>query len=200
MVLVTDAGALGIVGIQQKGNTDAPLFPLLGRDAPPIETARSAARAELVHAEEYGFWALAAGKLQHWRLGLDRRVGPKLTPAWNSSVTIGSPVHASQVSQDRSTLYLVTQTDSPAGHWATAVDARTGRERWRRPLGLTCQGDPVALGDAVVTIDPSGALWRIRCRDGAGIGVDAGRHSSLSRKSEIYPVRRPCFARPTAGK
>jgi outer membrane protein assembly factor BamB len=54
----------------------------------------------------------------------------------------------------------VTQTDSPAGHWATAVDARTGRERWRRPLGITCQGDPVALGDAVVTIDPSGALWR----------------------------------------
>jgi outer membrane protein assembly factor BamB len=160
MVLVTDAGALGIVGIQQKGNTDAPLFPLLGRDAPPIETARSATRAELVHAEEYGFWALAAGKLQHWRLGLDRRVGPKLTPAWNSSLTIGSPVHASQVSRDRSTLYLVTQTDSPAGHWATAVDARTGRERWRRSLGLTCQGDPIELGGAVVTVDPSGALWR----------------------------------------
>jgi hypothetical protein len=160
LVIVTDAGALGLVGIQQKGNTDAPVFPLLGREAPPAETARAASRAELVHAEEYGFWALAAGRLQHWRLGLDRRLGPKLTPAWSSSLAIGSPLHASQVSRDRSTLYLVTQSDSPAGYWATAVDARTGREQWRRPLGMTCRGDPIELGGAVLAVDPSGAIYR----------------------------------------
>jgi hypothetical protein len=40
------------------------------------------------------------------------------------------------------------------------VDARTGREQWRRPLGLTCQGDPIELGDAVVTVDPAGAIYK----------------------------------------
>lgn len=159
IAMVTDAGMLGLIGIQQKNNADPPIFPLLGRDAPPVATPSSPARSELVHAEEYGFWALVAGRLQHWRLGLDRRVGPKLTPAWRSSLALGSPVHASQVSRDRNTLFLVTQTDSPAGHWGTAVDAKTGRLVWQRPLGLTCLGDPVALGAGVIAIDPSGSAY-----------------------------------------
>jgi outer membrane protein assembly factor BamB len=160
LVLATDAGALGLIGIQQRDNTDAPLFSLLGQDAPPIAPSRSPARAELVHAEEHGFWALAAGRLQHFRLGLDRRTGPKLTPAWNSALALGSPLHASQVSRDRSTLFLVTQTDSPAGHWATAVDARTGRELWRRSLGLTNQGDPIEMGGKLLALDTTGTLYQ----------------------------------------
>lgn len=159
MALVTDNGVLGLIGIQQKNNADPPIFPLLGRDAPPVATPSSPARSELVHAEEYGFWALVAGRLQHWRLGLDRRVGPKLTPTWRSSLALGSPVHASQVSRDRATLFLVTQTDSPTGHWVTAVDARTGRLVWQRPLGLTCLGDPIALGAGVVALDPAGSAY-----------------------------------------
>ena len=159
LALVTDAGVLGLIGIHQKNNVDPPIFPLLGRDAPPVTTPQAPARAELVHAEENGFWALVGGRLQHWRLGLDRRVGPKLTPAWRSSVALGSPIHASQISRDRKTHFLVTQTDVPAGHWATAVDARTGRLIWQRPLGLTCQGDPAPLGGGVLAMDPSGAAY-----------------------------------------
>lgn len=176
LVLVTDAGSLGLIGIQQKDNTDSPVFPLLGRDASPIETSRATARAELVHAEDHGFWALAAGKLQHWRLGLDRRLGPKLTPAWNSSLPLGSPMHASHVSRDRQSLFLTTQTESPAGYWATAVDARTGREHWRRPLGLSVQSDPFELGTAVVVLDPTGALFRFEHETAVnGAWVPSGR-------------------------
>lgn len=159
IAMVTDAGILGLIGIQQKNNADPPIFPLLGRDAPPVATPSTPARSELVHAEEYGFWALVAGRLQHWRLGLDRRVGPKLTPSWRSSLALGSPVHASQVSRDRNTLFLATQTDAPTGHWATAVDAKTGRLVWQRPLGLTCLGDPIALGAGVIAIDPTGSAY-----------------------------------------
>jgi hypothetical protein len=118
------------------------------------------ARAQLVHAEEYGFWVLADGALRHWRLGLNRREGRTLAPAWGQGVPLGAPLHAAQVSADRRTLYLVTQTDSPPACRATAVDARSGDVVWQRPLGLAPQGDPVRLGNAVVVLDQSGALYR----------------------------------------
>jgi outer membrane protein assembly factor BamB len=185
LALVTDAGALGLFGIRQAGTADPALFPLLGRDEKsqipnpksqiPNKEASSRvwdlgfgiwdfpqrpARAQLVHAEEYGFWVLAGNVLQHWRLGLHRREGLRLTPAWGPGVRLGAPLHAAQVSADRSTLYLVTQTDSPPAYRATAVDARTGRVRWQRPLGLTPQGDPVVLGGSVLVLDSAGGLYR----------------------------------------
>jgi outer membrane protein assembly factor BamB len=162
IALVTDAGALGLFGIRQAGNPyDVPLFPLLGFDPPAAEAARQPLRAQLVHAEEYGFWVLAGGVLQHWRLGLDRAKGRILAPVWGEGVPLGSPLHASQVSADRSTLYLVTQTAAPSTSLATAVDARTGRVQWQIPLGLSCQGDPLRLGSSsVFALDPNGAVYR----------------------------------------
>jgi outer membrane protein assembly factor BamB len=161
IALVTDAGALGLFGIRQKGNEyDAPLFPLLGFDPPAAEGARQPLRAQLVHAEEYGFWVLAGGALQHWRLGLDRAKGRILAPVWGAGVPLGSPLHATQVSADRSTLYLVTQTEVPSTSLATAVDARTGRVQWQRPLGLSSHGDPLRIGDALLVMAPNAAVYR----------------------------------------
>jgi outer membrane protein assembly factor BamB len=160
LALATDAGALGLFGIRQAGNDDPPLFPLLGQDLPPAGAARRPARAQLVHAEEYGFWVLAGGALQHWRLGLDRQQGRRLTPVWGTGLRLGSPLHAGQVSADRSTLYLVTQTDAPPSHRATAVDARTRHIHWQRPLGLTPQGDPVEIGGQLLVLDRAGGLYR----------------------------------------
>jgi len=161
IALVTDAGALGLFGIRQKGNeSDAPLFPLLGIDPPTAEGARLPLRAQLVHAEESGFWVLAGGLLQHWRLGLDRAKGRMLAPVWGDGVPLGSPLHATQVSADHSTLYLVTQTAAAATSLATAVDARTGRIQWQRPLGLSSHGDPLRLGNAVFVLTPNAAVYR----------------------------------------
>jgi outer membrane protein assembly factor BamB len=160
IALVTDAGTLGLFGIKQAGNVDDPLFPLLGFDPPAAEAARQPLRAQLVHAEEYGFWVLAGGVLQHWRLGLDRAKGRMLAPVWGEGVLLGSPLHPTQVSADRSTLFLVTQTAAPATSLATAVDARTGRVQWQRPLGLSCQGDPLRLGDSLLVMAPNAAVYR----------------------------------------
>jgi hypothetical protein len=74
-------------------------------------------------------------------------------------------VHAAQVSADRSTLYVVTQTDAPPAHWATAVDAVSGQVHWQRPLGLTPRGDPILLGDSVLVLDATGGLYRFEPHD-----------------------------------
>lgn len=162
IALVTDAGAIGLFGIQQAGNeSDPALFSLVGEavSAAGRGSARPA-RGQLVHAEEYGFWVLADGVLRHWRLGLTRHEGRKLVPAWGRGVPLGAPLHAAQVSADRRTLFVVTQTDSPPAYRATAVDAQSGEIVWQRPLGIAPQGDPVRLGDAVVVLDHSGAVYR----------------------------------------
>jgi outer membrane protein assembly factor BamB len=163
IALVTDAGAIGVFGIKQKGDDDPPLFPLV--DSPKDDRQsgtdnRATARAQLVHASESGFWALADGVLRHWRLGLTRRGGRQLAPAWTEGKRLGSPLHAAQVSADRRTLFVVTQTDSPPSYRATAVNAETGDIVWQRPLGLTIQGDPITLGGAVVVLDQAGGLYR----------------------------------------
>jgi outer membrane protein assembly factor BamB len=173
IALVTDAGAIGLFGIQQKGDFDPPLFPLVGEAGargPSNPNSSKPARALLVNASESGFWVLADGVLRHWRLGLTRQSGRQLTPAFGDGIRLGSPLHAAQVSADRRTLFLVTQTDAPPAYRVTAVDGVSGQVIWQRPLGLTPDGDPVALGGAVVVLDQSGAIYRFE--PGAGDAKD----------------------------
>ncbi len=169
IALVTDAGAIGLFGIQQKGDGDPPLFPLLAEkvsgtfsaaETVPDTFSARPVRAQLVHASETGFWVLANGVLRHWRLGLTRQAGRQLAPAWGDGLRLGTPLHAAQVSADRRTLYVVTQTGSPPSYRATAVNAVTGDVVWQRPLGLTAQDDPVTLGGTVIVLDQSGGLYR----------------------------------------
>jgi outer membrane protein assembly factor BamB len=171
IALVTDAGAIGLFGIQQKGDDDPPLFLLVDPDDRGAARDRKAgdragthaparSRAQIVHASESGFWVLADGVLRHWRLGLTRQSGRRLTPAWGDGLRLGAPLHAAQVSADRHTLFVVTQSDSPPSCRATAVDAASGEIVWQRPLGLAPAGDPIVLGGAVIVLDQSGALYR----------------------------------------
>ena len=44
---------------------------------------------------------------------------------------------------------------------ATAVDAATGLVRWRRDLGVTVKGDPLAVGNAVLLVDQAGGFYRV---------------------------------------
>jgi hypothetical protein len=159
IVLVTDTGAVGLFGIHGAGTSDPPIFPLLGRD-PPVAGDRSPARGLLAHAEEFGFWSLAGGSVQHWKLGLTREQGRVLKQVWPDGPRLGSPLHAAQVSGDRSTLFLVTQSASPPAIRLSAVETARGRVAWQRPLGLSPQGDPLAVGDAVYVLDASGAIDR----------------------------------------
>ena len=118
-------------------------------------------RGLVVHTEERNFWYLANGELNLLRMILGRKEGLRLAPGWNSPLKLGTPLHAGQVSADRSTLFVVTQSASPRAWLATAVNARTGEIRWQQSLGLAAQGDPILLGDFVYQLDQGAGLHLI---------------------------------------
>src|SRR5207253_7679840 len=110
------------------------------------------------------------GELTMWQLGLDRKDGQKLAPGWKEPdapnakplvLKLGSPLHAAQVSPDRDVLFVVTQTTSPPAWMATAVETHTGKIKWKQPLGLAPQGDPIKLGAFVYQLDQGGGLYQI---------------------------------------
>src|SRR5262249_26009462 len=137
LAIATDAGVLGLFGFRQPGNLDPALFSLLDRELRLTDARSAPGRAQIVHAEEQGFWTLAGEKLQHWRLALDRTHGRRFDLVW-SLPKIGSPLHVSQVSPERQTLFVMSQTTSPPACLATAVNAANGRILWQRALGLAC--------------------------------------------------------------
>jgi outer membrane protein assembly factor BamB len=158
IVLATDAGVLGLFGINQYHNTDPPLFPLFSHEVQLQGNSRQPGRAQVVHATESDFWALARGRLQHWRKGLAAD-GQKVAAVWKDPLELGSPLHDAQVSDGGDTLFVVTQSPVRQACLATAVDAATGEIRWQRQLGLSCQGDPLLHGTRVVALDQSGSLF-----------------------------------------
>jgi outer membrane protein assembly factor BamB len=166
LVTVTDAGVMGLFGINQAHNKDAPLFPLVrvpGMEDGTIElSGRGTARgwAQVVFARENDLWVLARGRLLRYLLTFDQS-GPRVVPdaSWTQPLDLGSPLHESQTDDDGRTLFLVTQSPNGQACLATAVDAETGRIRWQRQLGLVCHGDPQHLGNGVVALDQGGGLF-----------------------------------------
>jgi PQQ-like domain len=158
IVFATDAGILGLYGINQYHNTDPPLFPLFPQAVQLQGNSAQPGRAQVVHATESDFWALARGRLQHWRMGLAAE-GLKVAAVWKEPLELGSPLHAAQVSDAGDTLFVVTQSPARQACLATAVDAATGQVRWQRQLGLSCQGDPALIGTRVAALDQSGSLF-----------------------------------------
>jgi outer membrane protein assembly factor BamB len=159
VAVVTDAGTLAVLGINQHENKDDGLFPLVVNQ--PKDRLAGAGRGQIVHAEEQGFWYLVNGELNFMVKGFHLKEGLKLAPGWKSPVKLGTPLHASQVSTDRSTLYVVTQTSAPPSWQITAVNAKSGAIVWQRPLGLAIQGDPIQLGEQVCAIDQGAGVYAV---------------------------------------
>ncbi len=156
LVVLSDAGILGLFGIRQIGNRDQALFPLLqpgGLDLSPFLQAgpggvRERGRSQVVQVQGDDLWVLAHGRLQQVQLRWSAAAGPQAVHGWPSPRLLGSPLHAPQRVEDRrtgrSTFYLVTQSLEQQTCIASAVDD-DGRIRWQRQLGLVCQGEPLAL-------------------------------------------------------
>jgi hypothetical protein len=186
LVLLSDAGVLGLFGIRQKNNRDQVLFPLLpggGLHLPPLLGGMKGAknvlpgrgeelrrgRAEVAQLQGDELWVMAANRLQRLRLAWGPDHGPRLVPAWDRALMVGSPLHGSQLVEERNGrtgLVVVTQPPRQAGVWATFVDDVTGDVRWRRQLGLVCEGEPVALAvpgqkPLFLVVDQGGALFML---------------------------------------
>jgi hypothetical protein len=167
LVFVTDAGVLGLFGVKQAHNDDSPLFPLVRTDSQPPGLVDlpgdpiARGRAQVAHALENDLWVLAEGRLQRQQLTFDRQAGPRAVPhpSWSQALALGSPLHESQIDEDGTTLFLVTQPLAGQTCLATAVDAETGKVRWQRQLGLVCQGEALTVGNDVLTLDQGGGLF-----------------------------------------
>ena len=198
--LLSDAGVLGLFGVQQTGDSDALLYPRLGAAGLNLDpflkpTSKNQGRADGgVQGDD--FWVLAHGQLQHlqmvWNAALDR-------VRWRSGapLSLGSPLHSSQVFQhkDGTTLVLVTQSLTDPSCLATAVDAETGSIHWQRQLGFVCRGTPLELRlpndktPVLLVQDQSGSLFVF---DRAGPLTNPARRGACCRPIEdnpkVYPL------------
>jgi outer membrane protein assembly factor BamB len=168
LALATDAGHLALLGINQPGNNDPPLFPLQPTAAPsavqsaaqPFDT-RPPQRCQVVRLDENTVWVLLDGQLSRRGKVFDPRVGPKFVEL-NKLPGLGSPLHAPQFSDDGSTIYLVTQLAAVNVCRITAVDAERLTIRWQRQLGLALVDEPSRLADGSwLLTDPSGCVHRV---------------------------------------
>jgi outer membrane protein assembly factor BamB len=160
LAFVTDAGYVGIFGINQPGNEDEAVFPL---NREPIRLGSNDShlvRGQVVHAQDNDFWIVAGGRLQRYYFDVFAR-GPQMrqSPVWPSDgVATGSPIHTGQMDEANSILVTVTRDLARQVTLATAVDSNKGKVLWQRQLGIESQGDPVALGNATLLVDRSGAI------------------------------------------
>ncbi len=145
VVMLSDAGAMGLFGIRQVNNRDNPLFPIIpvspraleerlaGVDLreylgagllDPREKMAGRGRGQVVDVEGADYWVLAEGRLQRLQMRFTGKEGPRLVPAWASPLALGSPLHRSQRFQGRDQSALVIVTQSVNGHvcLATAID------------------------------------------------------------------------------
>jgi outer membrane protein assembly factor BamB len=155
IALATDAGMLGLFGLQQKGNEDKPLFSeaTISLGVSPSSPLRS----EVIHMVDDDFWVLVNGSLQMVHFDVYQQ---KMAPIWNRPLILGSPLHESQVDEKNKTLFTVTQSLTRQACLATAVALESGQVRWQRQLGMVCQGDPVVLGSEALALDQGGTLFR----------------------------------------
>lgn len=178
MVLLSDAGVLGLFGIRQPNNRDQPLFPLVHSGGLPLDPllrdgpARGPlprGRAEVVEVQGNDLWVLAGGRLQRLRLGWGLAAGPELVPVWAAAQPVGASVHAAQqvpLPNGRTHLVVVTRPEDRSCHWVSCYDDEHGRLLWRRQLGLVARGEPLPLlaGDGPprwLVQDQAGSLYQI---------------------------------------
>jgi hypothetical protein len=167
LVQVTDEGVVGLVGINQFRNQDRDLFLEMKVRIPPGKGDDRRSRAQVVHASEDDVWVLARGGLRLWHFD---RFGPNLLPLWPRPLTLGSPLHASQVDEGRA-LVVVTQSPTQPVCLATSLSAAADRDagevRWQKQLGLLCRGEAATVGGKVLLLDQGGGLYELDPKDHA---------------------------------
>jgi outer membrane protein assembly factor BamB len=159
LAVVTDTGALGLFGVNQPGNTDGLLFPLPAPTGLPAPL--NVGRSQIVSADDSNLWLISGGRLFALRVGIVPNRGLVVAPSWKTPVDVGTPLHEGQMGSLRDTVFAVTLAPDASACWATAVEAATGRLRWKRQLGAVPTSTPVKVGNAVLVLDAGGGLYKL---------------------------------------
>jgi outer membrane protein assembly factor BamB len=218
VVMVSDAGVLGLFGVRQANNQDPALFPLLQPGglnlAPFLPPEAGKVRAQVVRCQGDNIWVLANGKLQRLQLAWSEQEGLKPVAVWPQPRDLGWPLHAGQVLEDRqtgrATLVVVTQSLARQTCLATAVEDETGTVLWQRQLGLVCQGEPLELtppdggAPVLLALDQGGGLYqldpqRFPAAEGAR-WQDSGKGVLLARALDQGPSGPPVLVLAPDGK
>jgi hypothetical protein len=159
LAFATDAGLLSLWGIHQKGNRGDPvLFRLLKDD---YAVGAGSGRAQVVDADNDGYWTLGAGQLRRFKDIMRPQSGPDLASAWPQPVNLGSPLHTAQRHRDeagQARLLLTTLGLERPTSLSTAVDAATGNIHWQRQLGCVSLHAPLAMDGQILLRDAGGLL------------------------------------------
>jgi outer membrane protein assembly factor BamB len=165
--LVTDKGYLAVFGVNRQTSDPQPLIPIVAGVVPGLAqpgqdpgTLQPKAPSQVAFVGLDDWWVLAENKLLRVRLDRFRK---HLVTAPALTVELGAPLHESTLSPDGK-LVVVVSLSPDRRILATALDRVTGAVVWQRQLGLAPTQDPVSLGDDVLTIDKSGALFLVESR------------------------------------
>jgi outer membrane protein assembly factor BamB len=173
VVLATDAGTFVAIGVNQAGNADAPLFAIPTPRPAGVQDAVS--RSQVVAVEEDAYWAVLAGQLVRLRTAIDPVGGLRIIPQ-GSGRPVGEPVNRPQVLSGLGLGVVVARPAGSANVEAVGFDLRTGQVRWKRRLGVTPAGPPVAAaGGPCVVADEDGGLYSVNTTpaEGTATGVAA---------------------------
>jgi len=165
MTVVTDGGALGVLGLNLDNAGEA-LYPLIEDDAGKIPRLKVNAphRAMAIHSDEHLLWLMAGGRLQHYRLDVLRQQIAPLWPTENRPTSVsGIPLHQAHFDWDRERIFVTTRSLEGDRVEFSAVEAATGEPLWHRQLGIYPNADPIVLKQGgVMLVDRTGRLLMLR--------------------------------------
>jgi outer membrane protein assembly factor BamB len=144
IAVATDSGLFALVGLNQPGNADAPLFELPGKKAEGDST--TVTRGLVVSAEEDSYWIVQNGKLTRMRTAVDNVQGFRIVASLNP-LTVGEPLARGQVVPSLRRGYITVRQADQSSIQMIAFDLETGDVVWRRQLGAVAAAPPVKVGE-----------------------------------------------------
>ncbi|MCZ2341178.1 MAG: PQQ-binding-like beta-propeller repeat protein [Bacteroidales bacterium] len=156
VVIASDAGTYAVLGVNQAGNQDRPIFALPGT-APPTE-ARGLSPGLVVAVQEDSAWVLLQRELVRLRTAVDPARGLRMVRN-GPSIPVGDPIHRAQVRPTLQLGVVVTRSASASGVYATAFDLGSGQVRWRQQLGAVGTVRMSHPGGVPILVDEQGGLF-----------------------------------------
>ena len=163
---LSDKGYLMLFGTNRGPTKDDPLMPIT--DAPlPIgvppgaepSTVEPSKATQIAYVNLNDWWMLVNDRLYIQRFDVYRK---QMVSVSDATLELGSPIHMASVSQDNRFVILVTQTANRV--LATAMHRSSNKVYWQRQLGVTPAQEAVSMGNHVLTIDRSGAVFQVDAR------------------------------------